>query len=281
MKVDLCTWTKNGAKTLVPVLERIERVIPFEEVGEKIAVDDSSVDSTVKILKEFNWEVYPNREGFINGGTKEALRHVKAEFFVSVEQDVLLCPEWWDIVPKNMNDEAVAVAQGVEISTNRAEGALQKLAIEKLRRARLEERSKMWYSIGNNVYRSNVIKSLGFIDDTVRMESFYRKIVSHSFKWITDVNAVSTHIHGNLFNTVSHAARLYSLSREKSFLDNMSTYRYLGGLAFSPLKGLRLAFEAKEPTVQLFYVLRSLALTSTFFQRRQRRLDHVRRTKLG
>ena len=90
MKVDLCTWTKNGSKTLIPVLKRIDRVIPAEEVGEKIAVDDSSVDSTVKILKEFNWKVYPNRRGFINGGTTEALSHVRSKFFVSVEQDVLL-----------------------------------------------------------------------------------------------------------------------------------------------------------------------------------------------
>jgi hypothetical protein len=37
VKVDLYTWTKNGAKTLIPVLKMIDRVIPIEEVEGKIA----------------------------------------------------------------------------------------------------------------------------------------------------------------------------------------------------------------------------------------------------
>jgi len=139
MKADLCTWTKNGAKTLIPVLKRIDDVIPIEEVREKIAVDDSSVDSTVKILKEFNWKVYPNRSGFINGGTTEALRHVRSKFFVFVEQDVLLCRNWWDIIPKNMEDKTVAVSQGVEISTNRAERGIDKYNFKKIRQMPLEK----------------------------------------------------------------------------------------------------------------------------------------------
>ena len=47
MKVDLCMWTKNGAKTLPIVLERINKVIPKEQVGEKYIVDDRSRDSTI------------------------------------------------------------------------------------------------------------------------------------------------------------------------------------------------------------------------------------------
>lgn len=277
MKVDLCTWTKNGAKTLIPVLKRIECVIPFEEVGEKIAVDDSSVDSTVKILKQFNWKVYPNYRGFINGGTKEALRHVKAEFFISVEQDVLLCTEWWDTVVKHMENEMVAVAQGIELSTNRAERGIEKLILKRLKQIPLEERSKTWKSIGNNIYRSKIVKNLGFVEDPISMESFYRKITSHGFKWITDINTISTHIHGDLLNAVHHTVRFYSLMRENTYLDNMRMPRYFAGLAFSPLKGFKWALEAKEPTVQLLYVLRSIALTPTFLQRRQRRLYHVRK----
>lgn len=81
MKIDLCTWTKNGEKTLPYVLKRIDEVIPHEEVNRKIAVDDSSTDNTKAILKGFNWVIYPNREGFICGGTREALRHVETDFF--------------------------------------------------------------------------------------------------------------------------------------------------------------------------------------------------------
>jgi hypothetical protein len=279
MKVDLCTWTKNGSKTLIPVLKRIDRVIPAEEVGEKIAVDDSSVDSTVKILKEFNWKVYPNRRGFINGGTTEALSHVRSKFFVSVEQDVLLCSNWWDIVPKHMVDKTVAVAQGVEISTNSAERGIEKLILKKVKQIPLEKRASLWKTIGNNIYRSEIIRKLGFVDDSTAMRPFYEKITAHGFKWITDINAVSTHIHGDIFNAVRHTVTFYGQTQESTYLDKMRTYRYLAGLAFSPLKGLKLAIETKEPQVQLLYILRKLALTPAFFQRKQRRLYNLKNQK--
>jgi hypothetical protein len=273
MKVDLCTWTKNGAKTLIPVLKMIEYVIPREEVADKIAVDDSSIDNTVAILKEFNWKVYPNPKGFIYGGTAEAFSHVHAEFFVSVEQDVLLGSNWWEIVSKHMEDSTVAVAQGIEMSTNRAERGIQNLILKELRQVRLEERSKMWQSIGNNICCSKIVKALGFVDDPVSMGSFYNKIASHGFKWITDINAVSTHMHGNLLNTIHHYVTFYGLMQQNTYLDNMRAPRYIAGLAFSPLKGFKLALEAREPMVQPFYALRYLALTPTFFKRRKRRLS--------
>jgi len=270
MKVDLCTWTKNGAKTLLPVLERVEEVIPHEEVGKKIAADDSSTDNTVEILKEFNWEVYPNYEGFINGGTNEALKHVETEFFISIEQDVLLSPKWWDVIPGHMKDERVAVAQGIELSTNKAERALQKLKVKRLRQIPFEERSKMWFSIGNNIYRTGIIKKLGFVDDPVSMGPFCKRIISHGFKWITDINMVSTHLHGNLFDTIWHTVKFYDLTRQRTDIDNMGLLRYIAGLVASPLKGFMLSITSKEPTVQFFYSLRRLALTPTYFRRRQK-----------
>lgn len=279
MKVDLCTWTKNGAKTLIPVLKRIDDVIPIEEIGEKIAVDDSSVDSTVKILKEFNWKVYPNHKGFINGGTMEALHRVRSKFFVSVEQDVLLCRNWWDIVPKNMDDKTVAVAQGVEISTNRAERGIDKYNIKRIKQMPLEKRAMLWKTIGNNIYRSEIIRKLGFVEDSTAMTPFYWKITANGFKWITDVNAVSTHLHGDIFDAVRHTVTFYSLTQENTYLDKMSTYRYLAGIAFSPLKGFKLALATNEPEVQLLLVMRKLALTPTFFQRKRRRHNDCKKQK--
>jgi len=270
MKLDLCIWTKNGAKTLLPVLKRVEEVIPDEEVWKKIAVDDSSTDNTVEILKEFNWKIYQNYEGFINGGTNEALKHVETEFFVSIEQDVLLSPKWWDVVPDHMKDEKVAVAQGIELSTNKAERALEKLKVKRLKQIPFEERSKMWFSIGNNIYRSGIIKKLGFVDDPVAMGPFYKKVMSRRFKWITDVNVVSTHLHGNLFDAISHTVRFYELTRQRTDIDNMSLLRYFAGVAASPLKGFTLSITSKEPIVQFFYPLKRLALTPTYFRRRQK-----------
>lgn len=274
MKVDLCTWTKNGTKTLLPVLKRVEEVIPHGEVRKKIAVDDSSTDNTVEILKEFNWEVYPNYEGFINGGTNEALKHVKTEFFISIEQDVLLSHKWWNVIPDYMKDEKVAVAQGIELSTNKAERALEKLKVKRLNRIPFEERSKMWSSIGNNIYRTNIIKKLGFVDDPIAMASFYKKVISHGFKWITDINVISTHLHGDTVSAISHFTRFYDLTKHHTDIDDINLLRYFAGLVASPLNGFILSIVSKEPVVLFFYPLRRLALTPTYFGRRQKCFHH-------
>jgi glycosyltransferase involved in cell wall biosynthesis len=270
LKVDLCTWTKNGSKTLFPVLKRIESALPFEMVREKIAVDDSSSDNTIEILKDFNWKVYPNRRGFINGGSAEALHHVKSEFFVSVEQDVLLCPDWWDAVSKHMSSKKVAVAQGVEISTNKAESGIEKLVLKTIQRFPLSERSRLWKSVGNNIYRTKVIKKLGFVADKMAMQSFYNKVISNGFVWFTDVDAVSAHLHGDLIDAIRHTVNFHRFTQEASYLDGIGAARFLAGVAYSPINGLKLTLATREPEVQLLHIFRKLALVPVFFERKKR-----------
>ena len=89
-KVDLVMWTKNGAATLPDVLKRIDEAIPNENVCSKILVDDHSTDRTAEIAQGFNWVVYQNPGGGVANGANEALRHVSRDFFVSIEQDLIL-----------------------------------------------------------------------------------------------------------------------------------------------------------------------------------------------
>lgn len=246
MKVDVCIWTKNGEKTLPAVLNRIDQVIP--NIGRKIAVDDGSIDNTLNILRRFGWKVYPNTEGFINGGTKEALRHVRSKWFISVEQDVLLSPNWWHIISKYLSDKNVAVAQGIERSTCRAEYAFEKLSLGQ------------WSSIGNNIYRTQIIRQLGFVDDTVMMKPFHDRILADNYKWIVDERAVSTHIHGSFLSAVNHTVQFYKLTKQRTYLDKLTNIRYLASILFSPIKGLWLAVKVREPQVLFFHIARSLAL---------------------
>jgi glycosyltransferase involved in cell wall biosynthesis len=51
-KIDLVMWTKNGGKTLPYVLKRIREVVPSKNVGNRIIVDDSSVDQTCQIAEQ-------------------------------------------------------------------------------------------------------------------------------------------------------------------------------------------------------------------------------------
>jgi glycosyltransferase involved in cell wall biosynthesis len=81
---------------LPKVLKRIDEVIPKNVVHRKILVDDHSIDKTVSIAKQFGWSVYLNPEGGTPSGVKEALEHVDCDFFVSVEQDVILAKNWWE-----------------------------------------------------------------------------------------------------------------------------------------------------------------------------------------
>jgi glycosyltransferase involved in cell wall biosynthesis len=87
-------WAKNGERFLPLVLSRISQVIPDENVNQKIFVDDHSTDRSREIASEFNWIVYPNLKGGIPNGANEALRHVTSEFFVSIEQDIILAKDW-------------------------------------------------------------------------------------------------------------------------------------------------------------------------------------------
>jgi len=264
MKVDLCMWAKNGALFLPHVLKRIDEVIPGECVNQKIFVDDSSVDDSVRIAKCFNWDVYPNHEGWISGGTKEALSHVETEFFVSIEQDVLLAKNWWPTILKYMEDKKVAVAQGIRFSTNAAYRAFEKYNLKKVNELSFEERSRLYFSIDNNVYRTKIIKQLGFSDDPVSMIPFYEKIVSNGYKWITDTNLVSDHFRTSFFNDINHTIRLYTMTKMDTFLDHISLLRLLLGLPFS-LKFIR----SRNAFVFLTSTLLRFSYIPIYFHRRK------------
>jgi len=51
MKVDLVMSTKNGEGSLPQVLKRIDEAFPYENINQKILVDDHSTDKTVFIAK--------------------------------------------------------------------------------------------------------------------------------------------------------------------------------------------------------------------------------------
>lgn len=110
LKVDLAMWIKNGEQFLREVLKSIEQAIPEENINQRIIVDDHSEDQTVRIAKDFNWQVYPNPAYGISSGANEALRHVQTEFFVSLEQDVMLNKDWWTKMSAYLTNPNVAVA---------------------------------------------------------------------------------------------------------------------------------------------------------------------------
>lgn len=229
MLVDVCVWAKNGERFLPIVLKRIDDVIG-RDINQKIFVDDSSTDRSVEIAESFGWTVYPNREGWICGGKKEALRHVETEFFVSVEQDLLLARNWWATIQKYMEDKNVAVAQGIRFSTNPIFHASEEYAFKNINRP--------YFSTDNNLYRTKIIKQLGFSDDIVAMAPFYWKVVNSGYKWIVDTNLISDHLRTSLLDDIRHRQRFYATTKIDTFVHHTSMFQLLLSLLFS-LKFIR------------------------------------------
>ena len=85
---DVVSWVKDGGWVLPATLKRLEEVLPAEFVHRKIAVDDHSVDDTVRVLKDFGWEVYSNPKTGISSGANYALSKVDCRS-IPVEHAIL------------------------------------------------------------------------------------------------------------------------------------------------------------------------------------------------
>ena len=109
-------WTKNGAKTLPAVLKRISEVIPEDFINKRLIVDDNSTDNTKRIATSFSWSVIPNEGSGISDGANTALKHVESKYFISLEQDLLLAPEWWTRIPPMLENPRVAAASGMRFA---------------------------------------------------------------------------------------------------------------------------------------------------------------------
>ena len=170
-KVDLVMWTKNGARTLAPVLTRINEVIPAESVNKCFIVDDQSTDGTREIARSLGWTVIPNEGSGISDGANTSLRNVESEFFVSFEQDLLLSPDWWKTIPPLLEYPFVAAASGMRFASQpRGVKALQLYVARKYRgeanlSSWLRNRRNAAFTLGstldNTIYKTSAIRAVG------------------------------------------------------------------------------------------------------------------------
>ena len=285
MKVDLVMWAKNGAEMLPYVLKRIDEVVPSEDVCHKILVDDQSVDQTVEIAKNFNWEIYANPKSGIPSGANEALKHVDCAYFVSVEQDILLAKDWWDKIPKFMTDKKVAVAQGIRISTDPVLKKLEeyeygRLTVDKIRD--LEHARDFGYSIDNNIFRTKVIRQLGgfpticpVCSDTI----LFKKIMLETgYRWIIDKEVVSYHIRKSVKDYIQHYYTLSGLCARTPYCVPKRPHPLLTQMRLlltSPLRGLIIAHSKKCPKILLLMPqIRFAYLKSLLRSRKAENIKH-------
>ena len=274
MIADLVMWGKNGAKTLPQVLRRIDEVIPQEFVKNKIFVDDHSSDETVKIAKSFNWKVYENPLWGIAAGANEALRHVESPFFISIEQDLLLAKNWFDIIPKYMDDPKVVVAQGIRKFTNKVLRILDEYSIQ----SRLL--SKAYYCIDNNIFRTRFFREIeGFpAQDKIGVDVALFNIVQKSkYKWVVDENVISDHIRDSIIQHIRHRYRTVMLSETvRRNARQAGLMKHVRLFATSPLRAFQLTVRKRCPQVFFVYPILRLAMLKEYaYSKKMETIDEI------
>lgn len=252
-------WTKNGRRSLRPVLKQIDELIPDEDIGQKILVDDHSLDETVRIAEEFNWIIFLNPKSGISSGANEALRHVKTPFFVSVEQDLLLAKNWWEIVPNLLSPERVAIACGARIPNVSS-------AIRRYYKYLIDRNPHFTVSLDNTIYKTKILRGIGGfpnLPSSIGIDTvLWHTVTNANFEWKIATDVISTHLKG-LEEELKHEY-WYNTYRDEidKILNNPITPRsFFARSAFtSPARGLFLALKHKCPDLIYFYPLLRLTV---------------------
>ena len=113
--VDVVLLTFNSERMLRECLDSVYQNIP---VGRLIVVDGYSTDRTLEILEDFK-ERYGNVDLIKDRGTRSTARqkgieHVKADWFVFVDSDVVLCKDWFKRAASYVKKDVGAV-WGIEV----------------------------------------------------------------------------------------------------------------------------------------------------------------------
>lgn len=257
-------WAKNGSKTLAPVLNRINHVIPEDQVQKRVLIDDRSDDDTREIAENLGWKVFLNEGKGISSGANTALRQVTSDYFVSFEQDLLLAKEWWHKIPILLEDEAVAVASGVRIPQQpQALKKLQEYTFEHYQQVERRKTDLLYgKTIDNTIYKTEVIRKLGgfpTLPVSVGVDHFLAKnVISAGFKWKVDYTVRSFHLRGGIRDELTH---YYWYGANQRRLSHMlygaplnlghNIFRFL----ISPVRGLQVSLEKRVPQVVYIYPL--------------------------
>ena len=263
-KVDLVMWAKDGSRTLPFVLRRIDEVIPEDVVNQRVLVDDDSVDDTREIAKSFGWQVFSNEGKGISSGANTALKHVTSDFFVSFEQDLLLARDWWEKIPRLLEDERVAVASGVRVPNHpEALRKLQEYITERYQRREKEAESFLYgKTLDNTIYKTDVIRRLdGFpkLSVSVGVDNVLaQRIHLSGYRWKVDYDVKSTHLRTGLKDELAHYywyGTCASGLEQILFNKPVNLKGVILSAFFSPIRGLDVAIKKNAPQVVYIYPL--------------------------
>jgi len=272
-KVDLVMWTKNGGNTLSAVLKRINQVIPPEIVHKRLIVDDKSTDSTREIAKSFGWAVISNEGSGISDGANTALKNVESEYFVSFEQDLLLARDWWQKIPKYLENQKIAIVSGVRIPDSPSSiRKIEEYTLERYQKSKDLQAFLYGKTLDNTIYRTKVIRELGgFPKLKVSAgvdNALAQKVVSKDLTWKVDFNVQSVHLRKGLIHELSHAywyGTSFNTLYPVLFRKNISVKKIILQFLYSPIRGLEIALKKNSPeTIIIYPMIRFAVLRGVF-----------------
>lgn len=276
-KVDLVMWTKNGAKTLPAVLERINTIIPAKYVNKRLIVDDQSTDKTREIAASHGWTVIFNEGKGISDGANTALKNVETEFFISFEQDLLLSKNWWNKIPFYLEHSSVGAASGMRFADKpRGVKKLQQYVARKYRgeatlSSWLRTRQKAAFTLGstldNTIYKTSVIRDIGGfpkikVNAGVDTTLAYR-LNQAGYGWIVDYNVQSVHLRSSLKHELNHqywyGTQVHEIWRrievETHQPPPITKFGIIYRFIIAPFTGLFVAYKTREATVAVIHPL--------------------------
>lgn len=268
MIVDLVMWTKNGGKTLPKVMNQIKNVIPSECIHRKILVDDHSTDHTRQIAQDHNWKVCMNPSGGISSGANEALKYVDCDFFISIEQDLVLADDWWLKIPQHLTKPQVAIASGIRLTEKlEAFSKIEEFAYERYKKRRETGKfdfDKFLYgkTIDNTIYKTEAIRSMGGFPKLTVGAGVDNVLAYHTYlaryEWFVDHSVKSEHLRTNLKDELTHRY-WYGTCFDGLSMALGESYpnfkRHILRLVFSPIRGLQIGISKRDLRILCIYPL--------------------------
>ena len=120
MKVDVVMLTKNSyskqPKVFTRCLQSIKENVP---VNRFIVVDAYSTDETIDVIKKYLNDVVVVKSRAYRGKAREiGIKFVETEYFMFVDDDVILCKDWFKKAIRYFEDPKVGAVWGVDIPAN-------------------------------------------------------------------------------------------------------------------------------------------------------------------
>ena len=275
MKLDLVMWTKNSGTNLVPVLKRINQVIPNSFVNRKIIVDDNSSDYTRSVATFLGWEVYRNKGSGISDGANTALDLVESEFFCSFEQDVILAEDWWSKVALPFFESGLAVSSGMRFNSQpKGVTTLFRYVAKKYRGEQLspwlKSREANAFTLGktldNTIYRTESIRRVGgfpYMKVNAGVDTVLAwKLEKYGLKWKVDYNVQSVHLRKGLKDELNHqkwygtqTRYIWGAMNHLGMESPVDFKKTMFKLCLAPFSGLFVAFKTREASIVYIHPL--------------------------